>query len=140
VGVVGWLMRIFSLGFHIILAAVMLAVSSIALLSGVHNLQIQVLPWQGAALTWWLFGAGLAGVVLSLLALRRKLSVLFALWTVAVFVMLLRGYFLSGYNFSFDGGFLSAVLLVVGALLAVLGSLIQARQDLRQLKQSSVVA
>jgi hypothetical protein len=140
VRVVGWLMRIFSFAFHIVLGVVMLAVSSVTLLSGAHSLQLQVLPWQGAALTWWLFGSGLASIVLALLALRRKLPVLFVLWTLAVFVMLLRGYFLTGYNFAFGDSFRSAVLLVLGALLAVLGSLLHARRELRQMKQSSVVA
>jgi hypothetical protein len=140
VRVVGFLMRIFGVVFHVLLGIVMLAVSSVALLSQAHNLHIQVLPWQGAALTWWLFGAGLASIVLALLAFRRILPILFVLWSLAVFIMLVRGYLLTGYSFAFGGGFSSALLLIAGALLAVVGSLLQVRQGIRQYKHSSAVA
>ena len=87
-----------------------------------------------------LFGSGLAGLALGVLAMRRKLQVLFVVWTLAVFLVLLRGYFLSGYSFAFGRRFHVAVLVVLGALAALAGSVLQVRREVQGLKQRSASA
>ncbi len=125
--VVSMVLRIISFLFHILLAAFMLAASTLAW-SGGHNLTIEILPWQGAALTWVLLFAGLAGLVIAGLAFKRTLPLLFVLWNLAVLVLLVRGYFFSSYSFGPGGGSLSTALwFVLAALVAMLGSWVQFR-------------
>lgn len=129
--VVGVVLRIFSFLFHILLMAFMLAASILAW-SGGHNLTIEILPWQGAALTWWLLFSGLAGLIIAGLALKGILPVLFVLWNAAVLVLLVRGYFFSSYGFGPGGGSLSTALcFVLAALVAMFGSWLQFRPSRR---------
>ncbi|MGD0015473.1 MAG: hypothetical protein ABSD56_13795 [Bryobacteraceae bacterium] len=124
---VGLVIRIFSFVFHILLGLAMMAISLVAWTSGQHTLQIGFLPWQGLGLTCLLSGFGLLAVIVTLLAIKRIVPVLFLVWSLAVLVLLVRGYFFSSYTFA-RGGFLGAVCFVAAALLAVLGSLAQLRQ------------
>jgi hypothetical protein len=105
-----------------------LAVSSLAWGSGQHSLDFAFLPWQGETLTKWLFFSGLGGLIVTALAIKRILPVLFLLWTLAVAFLLARGLFFSGYSF---GGhsmtFTTGLLLAGGALLSVAGGLLHVR-------------
>jgi hypothetical protein len=122
VRVVGLVLRCFSFLFHLAVVAFVLAASVLAWFGG-HNLTVEVLPWQGAALTYWLFFSGLAGLLIAGLALKRILPELFVLWNVAVLGMLVRGYFFSSYGFGPGGGSLSTALcFVLAALVAAVGS------------------
>jgi hypothetical protein len=130
-------MRVFSFAFHLLLGLVMMAIGFVAWVSSQHTLQIGFLPWQGPALTYWLFFAGLAGVLLTVLAILRVLPFLFSLWSLAVVVMLVRGVFFSGFNFGYAANTVGAALesvagstaflLLLGALLAAVGSVVQLR-------------
>lgn len=132
-------MRVFSFLFHLLLIASLLAASILAWFSG-HNLTLGMLPWQGEALTYWLFGSGLAGLLIALLAWKRILPVLFLLWNVAVLAMLVRGYFFTSYNFGPGGGSLSTALyLVLAALLAACGSAIHLRASRLAARRQSVL-
>jgi hypothetical protein len=109
----------------------MLAVSILGW-SGGHNLAIEILPWQGATLTWVLLCSGLAGLVIAGLALKRILPVLFVLWNAAVLVLLVRGYFFSSYGFGPGGGSLcTALCFVLAALVAAVGSWVHFRGSRR---------
>jgi hypothetical protein len=57
-------------------------------------------------------------------------------WSVAVVLFMLKGYFFSGYYFS-KGEFRHAVLLLAGALLAMLGAWFQLRSGTRSYKRGS---
>ncbi len=135
---VGTVMRIFSFAFHILLGLVMMAVSFVAWASGQHTLQVPILPWTGETLTYCLFFSGLAGILVTALAVKRVIPVLFLVWSLVVLAMLVRGYFLSGFNFGYAtysmGSALKQLLLstafwmVVAALVAVIGSIMQVRR------------
>ena len=118
------LMRIYSYLFHGLLALFMLAISVVAISSGVP-LHLDMLPWSGATGTHVLLGGALFGLVSLLLALRGTARFLFFLWSLAVFVLMAKGFFLSSYHFGDFAGFKAAVLLTVGALLAILGAWFQ---------------
>jgi hypothetical protein len=122
--VLGLVLRVFSFLFHFPLIAFLLLASGLAWFNG-HNLIIEVLPWQGAALTYVLFFSALAGLLSLGLALAqtRTPRVPFVVWNLAVLAVLARGYFFSSYGFGPGGGSLSTALsLSLAAFAAVVGS------------------
>lgn len=129
--VIAALLRIFSYLFHLLLALFLLGVSVISLLSGGHNLHLGMLPWAGAQLTWSLVVCSLFGLICVAAALLGKVRPLYFLYTLAVMVMIVRGYFVSGYTFSTQDEFRFALYLSGGAFLAMLGSWSQWRRKRR---------
>jgi hypothetical protein len=113
-------MRIYSYLFHGLLALVLVAVSGVALGLGVEKLRLGMLPWSGKTLVYVMFFGGLFGLASVILAARRKLAILFLLWSVIVPIVLIRGYIFSGYRFS--GGWGNAKYLIPGSILAILGA------------------
>jgi hypothetical protein len=122
------LMRIFSYLFHGLLTLFLLAISLVALSSG-QPLQLEMLPWEGRTLTWWLLCGALAGLLSVILAIRRKWPALFFLWSLTVLAMLARGFFFSRYYFAGAPEFHGALYLTGGALIAVLGAWFQLRRE-----------
>ncbi len=113
-------MRVYSYLFHFLLALFLLGISIISWFAGEHNLQVGVLPWQGDVLSYVLFASAVAGLLVTWLAVKRRLPVLFLIWSVVVFLALVRGYFLSSYRFG-RGGLTTALLLTSASLLAAIG-------------------
>src|SRR4051794_37022615 len=93
--------------------------------SSSHTLKLDMLPWKGKQLTYWLLSVGLWGLLSVLLAATGRLRVLFLVYAVAMFGLMLRGYFLTGYGFSGKDEFRFAIWLTGGALLAILGALLR---------------
>lgn len=121
-------MRLFSYVFHGLLALFLLAISVVALTSR-QPLQLEMLPWQGRTLTYCVFGAALAGLAVVILAISRKLRPLFFLWSLAVLIMMIQGFFLSHYYFAGPPEFRGALYLTAGALIAVFGAAFQMRRQ-----------
>ena len=96
--------------FHGLLCLILLAMSGLAMAAGAQTLQLGMLPWKGSTLLYALFFGALLGLVTVLLAIFGKLRPLFFLWSVAVTVLLLKGYIFSGYRFT-PGEFRMACLL-----------------------------
>ncbi|MCL5743994.1 MAG: hypothetical protein M1541_08715 [Acidobacteria bacterium] len=122
------IMRVYSYLYHGGLALFLLAVSGLALLGGSHNLQLKVLPWSGATLTYVLLLSALFGLASVLLALKGIARPLFLVWSVVVALMLIKGFFLSSYHFG-AGDLSTAMYLTLGALLAVTGAWSQVRRQ-----------
>lgn len=114
------IMRIFSYLYHLILGLFLLAIGSIALFSSNKTLRMDMLPWEDPALTYWVFFGSLVGLVSLVLAIKGKVRLLFRLWTVVVFALMAYGFFIS--KFHLGDFFVTALLLTLGALVAVLGS------------------
>lgn len=114
------LMRIYSYLFHGLLALFLIAVSGLALGLGVEKLHFGMLPWSGKTLIYVMFFGGLVGLISVILAARGKLRLLFLLWSIAVPIVLIRGYVFSGYRFT--GGWGNAKYLIPGSILAILGA------------------
>jgi hypothetical protein len=131
-GFVAVLLRVFSYLFHLMLSGFLLGIASLAAISGQHNLRLEMLPWTGRDLTWWLMALGLFGLLTVILAVFGKLRILFTVWCATAFVLMVRGYFFSPYTFSGPEEFQFAGLLTLGALVALLGSLAQFRKAKRR--------
>jgi len=71
------------------------------------------------------------GLVSTALAVTGIFRYLFPIWTAVVLWMMLSGYFLSTYTFANADAFRNAVLLTVGALIALLGGLSVLRKKRR---------
>jgi hypothetical protein len=133
-------MRIYSYLFQAALAVAMLAMSAVAWLSG-QTLNIWILPWQGETLTRVLFAAGLVGLVVTAMAVRRILPALFVLWSAAVLVMLVRGFFFGSYVFGpTSTGIMTALWFVLGAFLAAVGSVFTIRRGERAMRGRPAMA
>jgi len=114
----------FSYLFHALLALFLFAVSALALSSGANALHLAMLPWTGPTLTYVLFCGSLFGLLSLLLALTGRLRPLFFLWSLAVTVLLVKGYFLSGYHFGV-GEVRTALYLIAGSVIALFGAWFQ---------------
>jgi hypothetical protein len=117
-------MRIYSYLFHGLLALFMLGISAVAMASGAA-LHLDMLPWSGETGTHVLLGAGVFGILVLLLALKGTLRFLFFLWSLVVFGMLVKGFFLGPFQFDGTAGFKGVALLTFGALLAIFGAWFQ---------------
>lgn len=122
--VISWLSYL----FHFLLASLLLGVSSLALASGRRNLHLGMLPWRGSTLDYVLLAGSLFGLLSIALAVTGRLRFLFLLWSLAVAVLLTRGYIFSGYRFG-AGEWRHAVYLIAAAWAAVAGAWFQVRRN-----------
>jgi hypothetical protein len=83
-----------------------------------------MLPWSGATLNYFLLGGALFGLFSIVLAVLGRLRFLFLLWSLAVAVLITKGYIFSSYRFGV-GGWRSAAYLIVAAWVAVAGAWFQ---------------
>jgi len=121
VGILKAFLRAFSYIFEGLSALLAAAISCVALAS--HSpLNLTFLPWTAEKLARVLLPLALAGLLLVLLAMIGRLQALFFLWSVAVFAVLFRGFFLTGYTFSGPMPFKAAVYLTLGAFVAMIGA------------------
>ena len=116
-------MRWISYLFHFALVLLLLGISGTAFISGGSNLHLGMLPWTDGTLVRVVFFGALAGLIVVLLAMAGKLRFLFALWSIGILVLIVRGYFLGGYRFAGPAEFRFALYLLAGSLLSLLGSL-----------------
>lgn len=124
--VIGALIRTYSYLYHLILALFLLGIAVVAMNS--HTLNLGMLPWKGRTLIFWLLGVSVFGLLSILLAWMGRPRFLFLLYSVAVFGMMVRGYFLGGYTFSGKPEFRFAIYLTVGAFIAIIGAWSQFRK------------
>lgn len=120
-GIIKALLRVYSYIFGALLALFSIAVSGLALAN--HTaLNLGFLPWTGTELLHWLLFSSLFGFLSLLLAITGRLRFLYFLWSAAVCVMLVRGFFLSKYSFTGPVPFKLAVYLTAGSFLAMIGA------------------
>ena len=124
------MMRAYSYIFHALLGFLLLGLALVSLVSGLP-LNLGMLPWSGRPLTWWLLGLGFFALLSVALALAGRLRFLFFLWSVAAAVLMIRGFFLSPYNFPGADAFRNGVLLTLASLLAIVGASFQMRRGVR---------
>jgi hypothetical protein len=112
------LLSFFAYIFHGLLCLVIFAMTGLAMAGGAQSLQLGMLPWNGTVV---LFFAALLGLAVVLLAIRGTWRPLFFVWSLAILLLLLKGYIFSGYHFS-PGEFRTAAYLLVGSFIALLGA------------------
>jgi uncharacterized membrane protein len=115
------LMSFLSYVFHGLLCLILLAMSGLALAAGAQTLQLGMLPWTGSTLLYTMLFGALFGLLTLLLAIKGTMRPLFFVWSLAVTLLLFKGYIFSGYRFT-PGEFRTAMYLIVGSLIALIGS------------------
>lgn len=130
--VVSFLIRIYSLLFHLLIALFLIGLGIVGSTTSGAELQLGMTPWSGGSLVTALLAMGLGGLVIVALAFKGVLRFLFMIWSLVILYLLVNGYFLNTtYRFSGEDEFRFAIYLSVGALLAFLGSILLFRQPLR---------
>jgi hypothetical protein len=124
------LLSFFSYIFHGLLCLILFAMSSLAIIGGAQTLQLGMLPWTGSTLLQVVHFGSLAGLVTVILAINGKWRPLFFVWSLAVTLLLLKGYIFSGYRFA-PGEFRTAMYLIVGSVIALIGSWVAMGQKAR---------
>jgi hypothetical protein len=122
-------MKYFAWAYHTLLALLVVGIACVLLISGGSNVQFRMLPmFSSAYALYWVLGLGLFGLLSVGLAVTGKLRALLALHSLIALVVLIWGYFLGPYNFAGPGEAQTALYLCLGALLALFGSLLDARR------------
>ncbi|MGI8741322.1 MAG: hypothetical protein ACR2NN_01895 [Bryobacteraceae bacterium] len=119
---IGLLLRLYSYLYHLILSLFLLGLG-IAAYSSTRALRLGMLPWDGEKLTQAVLALGVIGLVCLFGAVSGLFRWLFPIWTLAILVLMVRGFFLSSYSFSGPDPFKRSVWLTIGALVAFLSSL-----------------
>jgi len=122
-------LRYLSLAYHAVLALFLLGLGAVALITGKHNLQLDVVPWGGKILTFGLLAAALLGLLAVKLAFRGRARWFFLAYSVVVFLVMVKGFIFSGYSFA-KGGLTTPLLLILGAMLATLYGWLSFRRKL----------
>jgi len=115
------LLRVISYLFHAALTLFLLAISGLTLSSGPGTLNLKMLPWTGDTLIFVLFFGSLFGLLSLILALSGRMPFLFFLWSLAVAVVLVKGYVFSGYGFR-PGEVTTAGYVLLGSLVSLAGA------------------
>ena len=110
--------------FHGLLCLILFAMSGLAMAAGAQTLQLGMLPLTGSTLLYAVFFGALFGLVTVILAIQGRLRPLFFVWSLVVMLLLLKGYIFSGYRFN-PGEFPMAMCLIVGSMIALIGSWVQ---------------
>src|ERR1700684_4017545 len=92
---IAWLLRVFCYLVHTLVSLALLALGVVAIHSGIKDMKLEALPWQGVDLNRWLIGLGILGLVRVLLAMTGKFRLLLPLWSICVLGMLVRDVFFS---------------------------------------------
>ena len=115
------LLSFLSYVYHGLLCLVILALTCLAMAAGAKSLELGMLPWTGTTLLYVLLFGALFGLLTVVLAIKGTLRPLFFLWSLVVMLLLIKGYIFSGYHFA-PGEFRTAIYLIVGSIIAVLGA------------------
>jgi hypothetical protein len=117
------LLRVYSWIFEALLCVLAIGVSIVSLTVGSSDpVQVDWLPWGGAALPAWLIGLGLLGLLFVFLALVGRLRILLFLFAAGAFGLLAKGLFFGTHTFEGPTEARTALWIVLGALLAILGA------------------
>lgn len=119
----GHLLRFYSYLFETVLCAAGLLLGVFALSSSNIDVKVPWLPWTGTDQMHWIVGLSIAGICSVALAVFGTLRSLLFLFSAFVVGVLIRGLFLNT-QYAFSGGndARNAVILVTGALLALIGA------------------
>ena len=115
------MLRFYSYLFHLVFSLFLIGVALLATISH-QNLNLGMLPFSKRHLLPGVYELGLIGILLTVLAIRRRFKLLFPLWAAAVAYILIRGFFFSAYSFTDRTSLVDALWLIAGALVALIGA------------------
>jgi hypothetical protein len=125
VAVVSAILRFLAYLYHGLLALLMLALGTVLTLANAGNsVRLDMLPWSGSNAVWALLIGGILGLLLVILAIRGILRPLFFLWALVIVILMIKGYFLSGYRFT-PAEFDRVAYMLIGAIIALIGAFSQ---------------
>jgi len=136
VKVVSFLIRIYSLLFHLLIALFMLGLAVVGYTSSGAGLALGMAPWTGKELVGSLVALGLGGLLFVILAFNGAQRFLYMVWTLVILYLLVNGYFLTSYRFASPDEFQFAIYLCLAALLAFVGGFLLFRKPLCEKKAS----
>ncbi len=120
--VFGFVLRVYSYLFNLILCLFLLGVGLIA--SASHTIpKLGMLPFTDENMNRGVITLAIVGLVCTLLAATGIFKYLFPIWTAIVLFLMVKGFIFSHYTFADEAGFKVALWLTSGALVAFLGSL-----------------
>lgn len=94
-----------------------------------HSVRIGWLPWTGETLGAWLAGIGVLGLLSIVLALAGRMRGLMFLFCAALLWLAVRGFFLSNWQFGSAANLRLAIIVTVGLLAALAGSVPLSKRD-----------
>jgi hypothetical protein len=115
-------LRVYSWIFETILSLMALAMGVVATAIGTKDVQLGWLPWTGKTLLAWLVALGLLGLFCVAFAITGRLRIMLFLFSLVAFILLAKGFFQGTYSFAGPEQGKNALILVVGAFLAVIGA------------------
>jgi hypothetical protein len=120
---IGFLLRLYSYLFHLLLSLFLLGIALVAG-SSHQALNLGMLPFAPEHMVRTVFVLAMAGLISTALAMTTRVFRLpFPVWAALVFYWLFRGFFFSPYSFPNPGAFKNALWLILGAFLALIGAL-----------------
>jgi hypothetical protein len=109
--------------FHLGVCGFLLGIAILAR-TGNQALRLEMLPFNQGDLISRVSLLSLIGFICILLALARIFEFVFPLWSLAVVIVLVWGFFFTSYSFEGVKGLQSALLFVLAAILALYGSIL----------------
>ncbi len=117
------LLTAFANTFHLMVTGFLGGIGFLALQSGTTTVNLEMLPWTGEELIKWLLAIGVIGFVACALHASGKFPYLLPLTSLALFILLFRGFFWQPFHFTDATEFYWVAFLVFGAFGAFLSSL-----------------
>lgn len=119
---VNGLLKFYAYLFHLALSTFLIGIAILAKLSN-QPLHLEMVPFDQEEMISRVSLLSLIGFICIFLALVRIFEFVFPLWSLAVVVMMVWGFFFTPYSFNGVAGLECVLLLILGALLAFYGSI-----------------
>ncbi len=116
------LLKFYAYLFHWVLSTFLIGLAILAA-SGHQMLRLDMLPFEQPVLVSRISLMSLIGFISIFLALLRIFQIVFPLWSLALLVLFVWGFFFTSYSFKGPIGFGGALLLIVMTIMAFIGSL-----------------
>ena len=116
------LLKFYAYLFHWALSTFLIGLAILAA-SSHQMLRLDMLPFEQPVLISRISLMSLIGFISIFLALLRIFQIVFPLWSLALLVLFVWGFFFTPYSFKGPIGFGGALLLIVMTIMAFIGSL-----------------
>jgi len=123
VSFVNGLLKFYAYLFHLALSTFLIGIAILARVSH-QPLHLEMVPFDQQEMISRVSLLSLIGFVCIFLALVRIFEFVFPLWSLAVVVLMVWGFFFTSYSFNGMGGLEWALLLILGAICALYGSVL----------------
>jgi len=123
VSLLSGLLKFYAYAFHLALSGFLLGIAILARKSH-QPLQMEMVPFDQARMISRVSMLSLLGLICIFLALVRIFEFVFPLWSLAIVVLMVWGFFFTPYSFHGLGGLERALTLIAAAVVAFFGSIL----------------